>query len=328
MLMMSASTRMRIQWTSGILGYSRTIAAGIDMGPALVVQLKGGLGNQLFQYAAGAALARASGATLALDDRTGFARDRRFKRTYELEPLRVRARMATAGERALGVVDGWCKPLRFGRRPLLRRAPWADFIAETAQQYLPEAAAFQVRRTTFMKGYWQSPRYFDRIAGELRKELQPPPPDDARMRALGDAMASCDSVAVGVRLYEEDRNPAANARDGRVKPLAAQAAALAELTAHAPSARVFVFCTHRAPALDSLELPRETTFVTEDEGFRGALANLWLMTRCRHHVFNNSSFYWWGAWLAHGRHPLGPGAVRAADNFVNADCIPRGWGTF
>jgi hypothetical protein len=210
----------------------------------------------------------------------------------------------------------------------VRHAPWADFIAETAQQYLHEAAAFQVRRTTFMKGYWQSPRYFDRIAGELRKELQPPPPDDARMRALGDAMASCDSVAVGVRLYEEDRNPAANARDGRVKPLAAQAAALAELTAHVPSARVFVFCTHRAPALDSLELPRETTFVTEDEGFRGALANLWLMTRCRHHVFNNSSFYWWGAWLAHGRHPLGPGAVRAADNFVNADCIPRGWGTF
>jgi hypothetical protein len=236
--------------------------------------------------------------------------------------------MATAGERALGVVDGWCKPLRFGRRPLVRSAPWADFIAETAQQYLPEATAFQVRRTTFMKGYWQSPRYFDRIAGELRKELQPPPPDDARMRALGYAMASCDSVAVGVRLYEEDRNPAANARDGRVKPLAAQAAALAELTAQVPSARVFVFCTHRAPALNALELPPGTTYVTEDEGFRGALANLWLMTRCRHHVFNNSSFYWWGAWLAHGQHVLGPGTVRAADNFVNADCIPPEWGTF
>jgi hypothetical protein len=236
--------------------------------------------------------------------------------------------MATAGERALGVVDGWCKPLRFGRRPLVRSAPWADFIAETAQQYLPEATAFQVRRTTFMKGYWQSPRYFDRIAGELRQELQPPPPDDARMRALGDAMASCDSVAVGVRLYEEDRNPAANARDGRMKPLATQAAALAELTANAPSARVFVFCTHRASVLNSLNLPPGTTFVTEDEGFRGALANLWLMTRCRHHVFNNSSFYWWGAWLAHGQHVLGPGTVRAADNFVNADCIPPEWGTF
>jgi hypothetical protein len=295
------------------------------MGPTLVVQLKGGLGNQLFQYATGTALARASGAALALDDRTGFARDRRFKRRYELAALRVRARLATAGERAFGIMDGWCKPFRFGRRTVVRHAPWADFLAETTQRFLPEAADFQARRTTFMKGYWQSPRYFDRIAGELRQELQPPPPDDARMRALGDTMAACDSLAVGVRLYEEDRNPAANARDGRTKPLGAQAAAIAEVTTHAPSARVFVFCTHRASVLDSLELPPGTTFVTEDQGFRGALANLWLMTRCRHHVFNNSSFYWWGAWLAHGRHALGPGVVRAADNFVNADCIPPEW---
>ena len=298
------------------------------MGTKLVVQLKGGLGNQLFQYAAGTALARASRAELALDDRTGFARDRRFRRTYELAPLGVRARLASAGERAVGIADGWCKPLRFGRRALVRHAPWGDFLAETAQRFLPEAASFRVRRTTFMKGYWQSARYFDGIARELRDELQPPLPDDARMRALGDEMAACDSVAVGVRLYEEDRNPAANARDGRMKPLSVQAAAIADVVSSAPGARVFVFCTHRAPALDSLGLPPGTTFITEDAGFRGALANLWLMARCRHHVFNNSSFYWWGAWLAHGRHARGPGEVRAADNFVNADCLPPEWGTF
>ena len=298
------------------------------MEPTLVVQLKGGLGNQLFQYAAGSAIARASGTELALDDRTGFAHDRRFRRTYGLAAFNPKARIASAAERAVAVADGWCKPLRLGRRTAVRRAPWADFLAEGAQRFLPEVASFRVRRLTYMKGYWQCARYFGAFADALRSELQPPPPVDARMRALGDEMASCDSVAVGVRLYEEDRNPAANARGGLIKPLAAQAAAVADVLARAPGARVYVFCTHRSPALASLGLPADASFVTEDAGFTGAAANLWLMGRCRHHVFNNSSFYWWGAWLAHGRHALGSGLVRAADNFVNEDGVPPEWGTF
>ena len=298
------------------------------MRPTMVVQLKGGLGNQLFQYAMATTLARATGAELAIDERSGFVRDRRFRRTYELGAFPVRSRPATVPERAVSGADALLKPFRPRRSAGLRRAPWADFITEQAPRFLPEVASLRVTRLTYVKGYWQSPRYFDRIEGELREELQPPPPADPAIRRLGQEMEASESIAVGVRLYEEDRNPAANARDGRTKSVAAQGEALARLLNERPDAKVYVFCTHRSPQLAALAAPPATRYLTGDDGFTGSILNLWLMTRCRHHVFNNSSFYWWGAWLGQGRHPRGPGRICAADNFVNRDALPDAWERF
>lgn len=298
------------------------------MRPRIVVQLKGGLGNQLFQYAMATSLARTVGADLAIDEHTGFARDRRFRRTYELGAFSVRGRPATVPERMVSGADALLKPLRPRRSQAVRRSPWADFITEPAQRFLPEAASWPIRRLTFIKGYWQSPRYFERFEDQLRQELQPALPADPAVRRLGQEMEATESIAVGVRLYEEDRNPAANARDGRTKSLAEQGWALARLLGDRPDAKVYVFCTHRSPQLAELAAPPGTRYLTGDEGFVGAVPNLWLMTRCRHHVFNNSSFYWWGAWLGQGRHPGGPGRVCAADNFVNLDALPDAWERF
>lgn len=294
---------------------------------ALTVHLAGGLGNQMFQYATGRAIAARGGVELALDQVTGFARDRRFRRRFELGDFPIAGRPATRLERGLAAFDGFLRPF-MGPRQAIRRLPWGDAVRETAARFLPEVGSFRVTRRTWMKGYWQSPRYFESIAAAIRTELEPPVPRDPRFRDLGRTMERCDSLAIGVRLYEEDRNASANARDGRLKSISLQAeAAHAVLRAH-PDARAFVFCTHRSEVLDELRMPPGTTFVTETDGFRGAVPNLWLLSRCRHHVFNNSSFYWWGAWLSEGRHPTSSGTIVASDNFINVDGLPTNWSTF
>lgn len=297
------------------------------MRPTLVAQLRGGLGNQLFQYAMAAALAEASGADLSIDERTGFRRDRRFRRRYELGAFTLRGRAATGAERLVYSLDGCLKPLRMSRR-VVRSGPWADFVTETRQAFIPEAASLRVRRLTFAKGYWQSPRYFAASAEGLRRELQPPTPQDASIRRLGEDMARDESVAVGVRLYEEAPDPTANARGGRMKTLEEQGRALAGLLDRLRKPRIFVFCTQRSPRLAALGVPADATYLTADSGFASSVDSLWLMSRCRHHLFNNSSFYWWGAWLAQNRHPLGPGITCAADNFVNEDSLPPDWEQF
>jgi len=40
------------------------------------------------------------------------------------------------------------------------------------------------------------------------------------------------------------------------------------------------------------------TYVSHNRGDGSAFADLWLMTQCRHFITANSSFSWWGAWLA------------------------------
>ena len=51
----------------------------------------------------------------------------------------------------------------------------------------------------------------------------------------------------------------------------------------------------------------------EDTGY----LDLYLMSRCNHHILANSSFSWWGAWLNNSPHKL----VIAPDRwFGNQDC--------
>jgi hypothetical protein len=68
------------------------------MSRKLIVRLKGGLGNQLFCYAAARRLAWANGAELVLDDVTGFKYDYRYKRKNALNNFRIQARLANREE--------------------------------------------------------------------------------------------------------------------------------------------------------------------------------------------------------------------------------------
>jgi hypothetical protein len=293
----------------------------------LVVQLSGGLGNQLFQYATGRAISKRNGAELALDPVTGFARDRRFRREFELGDFPVAAATAIRRERTIAGLNGLARPF-LGRCRSIRRMPWGHVLRESASCFIPEIGSFRMTRDAWLKGYWQSPRYFDEFSALIRSELDPPSPRDPKVLALGRELEGREAVAVGVRMYEETADPAANARTGRVKLISGQAEVVHDLLRNYRDAVPYVFCTHRSPALEALRMPAGTIFVTESDGFRGAVPNLWLLARCRHHVFNNSSFYWWGAWLSEGRHADRPGAIVAADNFINVDCLPSRWATF
>jgi len=75
-------------------------------------------------------------------------------------------------------------------------------------------------------------------------------------------------------------------------------------------------------------LPSNTVFVTHDDGYRGTLERMWLLTRCQHHVFTNSSYYWWGAWLSAAIRLGDEQRIVAADNFINRDGLSPAWECF
>jgi hypothetical protein len=177
-------------------------------------------------------------------------------------------------------------------------------------------------------GYWQSPRYFEDIATSLQLELMPPAPAAANFRALGEELARSESVALGVRLYEESSNPGYHAFGGTLKGIPEIRSAIERLRSARPAARFYVFCTHRAPLLEQLQLPADTVFVTHDDGYSGTLERLWLLSRCQHHLFTNSSYYWWGAWLSGAVRSSEGQQIIAADNFINRDGLCAAWQRF
>ena len=65
----------------------------------IIARIKGGFGNQLFDYAAARRLALINNVELVIDDVTGFARDRQYRREYILDRFNISARKATPAER-------------------------------------------------------------------------------------------------------------------------------------------------------------------------------------------------------------------------------------
>ena len=300
----------------------------------VVTMLSGGLGNQLFQYAAARGLAERHGADLVVDSWSGFVRDVEYRRSFELGRLPIEARLASPIER----LPFWTRRIRAAVRKRLapaRAAQVPTFASDTRfrteasdRAYDPALLSTPLSGDVWMSGYWQSPLYFDHCAGRIAAELTPPAPHRQAAIDLTQRLERSPGVAIGIRLYEEARDPGAHSSTGRLKAMDEINGAIETIHARAPDATYLIFCSHRAPELAQLKTPTAPVYVTGDEGYADALESLWLMTRCRHHVITNSSFYWWGAWLSETLFPTEDHIIAAAANFINADSVPPRWSRF
>jgi hypothetical protein len=247
------------------------------------VRLLGGLGNQMFQYAAARALAARHG--------TGVVWDGRDFRHYRLRPLLI-DRLAVTGRAATPREGAAMSPLRreaarLAARGGLRTA-WhfeRSLAYDPAFESLPDG--------TRLDGHFQSARYFDSIRPILCTEFAPRAAPPAGAAAMLAAIRAVPAAAVHVRRGDYASNPTTTAVHGLCSP-GYYRAALARLAAAEPGARVFVFSDDIPWCRATLDLPADTVFV---EG-NPPEWDIALMAACRHHVIANSSFGWWGAWLA------------------------------
>lgn len=282
----------------------------------------------MFQYATARTLALRSDAELVIDTWSGFVRDYQYKRFYELAPFPIVARAATPLERYPFWLDRLACKFFTPNGDVVKHYWFGDLVKETKREYLSEVSNYTVTRPTWMSGYWQAAAYFKEYQSRIEQELQPSRPAEVEFVRLGREMRSRSSVAVGVRLYEESRNPNAHSADGKLKSIADVNEAARKLSETDTKLHFYVFCTHRSPLLEELCLPGEITYVTHEGGFEGTFGRLWLLTQCRHHILTNSSFYWWGAWLSAANYPNGDSEIYAADNFINKDSILPSWHQF
>jgi len=151
-------------------GYELRTATGAPAAGrwARVIDLQGGLGNQLFQYAAGRAMGSACATPLALDLRL-LRRD--SKRTYALAPLHPHAAVVDSSLlsppgrlRRWAAAAGW-------RTGAMRLYPFgAPCYEERAEAGNWDPAVVQQQPPVVLRGYFQSPRYFESIAPELHAE--------------------------------------------------------------------------------------------------------------------------------------------------------------
>lgn len=258
--------------------------------PTITARIAGGLGNQMFIYAAARRLAVVNDAELALDMLNGFSRDG-YGRFYQLDWFALDARRATPWE--------CLQPFNRFRRKISSRlykdTPFSDspFIKQKGVEYAPELLDTRISRDTYLEGYWQGEGYFADIDDIIRQDFRFVKPMGHANDQLAKKMSGGKAVAVHVRFFSA---PGTEKSDNAT--ISYYNNARAEIEKHIEDPHFYIFSDRPEAACDMLNLPpRSFTLVDQNASDEMAPCDMWLMTQCRHFIIANSTFSWWGAWL-------------------------------
>ena len=290
----------------------------------IITRLTGGLGNQLFQYAAGRALALSHDVPLKLDSSwygstmQGCTPRKPMLHIFPIaakeaspeEIERIRYRKQNFFEKLL------CRPKRHGRY----------YVAEPSFNYWPGFASLTA--PAYLTGYWQQESYFIDIVDVIRRDFSFPPFDCPEAMSLAAEIASSPkAVCIHIRRGDYVENPSSNQVHGVCSPRYYKKA-LQTLTEKLGSAlRLFLFTDD--PAWVRMNFDAQgysATVVDLPENQDKPWHDMHLMSLGAHHIIANSSFSWWGAWLAaDGGITIAPERWFAAEEKRDETPVPAIW---
>lgn len=258
----------------------------------ILIQILGGLGNQLFQYAAARRLALEKGVPLKLD-LSGFASYP--LRKYKLAHFNIVADIATPDE-----IAHFTRPHLLGKftRLLERKLlpPTLRRIYHERQLYVFDPAFLKLRKSLMLQGYFQNIQYFKSVEVTIRHEFTFRTPSNFINEQLARQIQAVNGVSLHIRRGDYASNPATLAFHG-LTPLEYYAAAAASVATSVYDPHFFIFSDDLSWVHKNLRLPHPMTFIDHNNADTD-YEDLRLMTLCKHHIIANSSFSWWGAWLS------------------------------
>jgi hypothetical protein len=152
----------------------------------------------------------------------------------------------------------------------------------------------RAKPNSYLTGYWQSPLYFLDAAQALKQEFQFDGVPDSPYPKL---IAQCEnSVAIHVRRGDYAHNPTVNAKHGLLG-MEYYRKAIDTLKERVEGIlHFFIF----SDDLDFCHRQFEwlANAIIADTRHLPEWYDLYLMSLCHHHIIANSTYSWWGAWLA------------------------------
>jgi len=295
--------------------------------PVVIVRLKGGLGNQMFQYATGRRLALAAGLELKLDACSGFRRDRVYSREFLLDQFHIEGGLADRYESFCDLFGDVRR--RFHARRGVGNPERLDYFyvqEKDPHGFEPWLQDFAPKGTVYLDGQWMSPRYFEGMEARFRREFRGRLPLSAEAEEEARAIrAAANPVCLGIRMYEEvnEENRRIMEAHGVIPRPDFFTRALALLSSRFGRLDLFVFALNPDWIRENMPLPQGARIISPKRENARAYEDLTLMRLCRHYVISYSSYYWWGAYLSEN---LSDKVVVAPDlGCINANMIPGDW---
>jgi len=290
----------------------------------ITIILKGGLGNQLFQYAAAKNIAEKNGAKLYIDAQTGFNGDP-FKRSFSLNVFNISSTVLYPKK----IIKFNVFQINKYFIILLNRLFFLKFrfkIIEKTYQFDP---AFEVLTITYpvsLEGYFQSEKYFINIRDILLKEFEfKNPPNPIGQKYL-DEISKLNSVSIHFRKYDSPNTIDTSSING-ICSLEYYIKAINFIQNNIQTPFFYIFSDDIEWVKKNIDTSGLDVKYISHNGTESNYEDLRLMSACKHNIIANSSFSWWGAWL--NKNPdkivIAPKKWLASDKYDYKDVVPEKW---
>jgi hypothetical protein len=256
----------------------------------IITRLKGGLGNQMFQYAAGLTLATRHETPLLVD--LSFletdAAGRYTQRNYELNVFKADIQFASAKD--LSRFNEQRSSALLPKFKKMLGLPAPSVFREKNSRYDSELG--YCADDTLLIGFWQSEKYFEPMAANLRAVFNFKEEFKVEASSIERGLSAATSISVHIRRGDYVQNKSAGDFHGICSPAYYQTA-MNQMCSKFQDVHFYIFSDDLAWCRENINSKAALTFVQ----LSNAASEMYLMSRCSHHIIANSSFSWWAAWL-------------------------------
>jgi len=295
----------------------------------------GGLGNQLFQYAAARSLAMFLDDSFQMDLQvfTNTQNDP-FKQKYSLKHFNIKENIAPPSK--IPIFHHVLK-LRYFNKIRYRYFSnsinlWLSKLLDIPHllsdpNYVFNDNFFKRSKDIYLDGYWQSPKYFKNIRALLLKEITLKEKMSKRNESLLEEIRDKESVSIHLMRNYYINLPKKILKSIKTYPLPLHyyTNSIAFINKRTNHAHFYIFSDNIEWAKENLKVDENVIFV--DHNRTRSHVDFFLMSQCKHNIIANSTFSWWAAWI----NPYGDKLIIAPQWFkkkfkINtSDLLPLEW---
>ena len=256
----------------------------------IVVNLIGGLGNQMFQYATARRLAEKHSTILKIDVNE-FELYKLHR--YSLHCFNIWEYLADSTEIKKLAPEKHKKSIAKKFKLLLNLKNNKSICKEKYFHFDP--LVLEASDNVYIDGYWQSEKYFIDIKEILYREFTIKYPQDLKSREITNMIENSESVSLHIRRADYIQNELTYDIHG-VCNLEFYYDCVNLLLEKISNPHFFIFSDDHQWVKQNLKLDYPMTFVDHNDASKN-YEDLRLMSQCKHNIIANSTFSWWGAWL-------------------------------
>ena len=260
----------------------------------IIISIKGGLGNQMFQYAFGRKMSLINNTKLFLDLSWFNEKNQDFPRKYVLDKFNINAEIADPFI-IKKIRGGFSNYHSIYNRILKKICPFLFKKNIYEKNIIFDPTIFNYNGDKYYDGYWQNYRYFMDVNNIILKELKLLVDIDISENKIALEIKNRNSISIHIRRGDYAKIQSTREFHGLL-PKKYFELSIEKIVELVDKPHFYFFSDDIAWVKENFNIEYSHSFV-ENSPDGAEYIDLILMSMCKHNIIANSTFSWWAAWL-------------------------------